>query len=373
MVMPMKSTRYTSSSGLFAHAGTEAPRVSFGGAAGTGWSAAAGFCRRAEGVASARLGVSAAVPAEGGGTDRAALSCGAEASASPFASGGGLAAGATASGAPIAVLSGGEASASSSASSVATAGGSHSGTAAGAALSPASSSRPGGGEVAPCPPQWQPDGTSRSGRRRSADIPLPTRMFTIRYRATRSIRRPPASPGERRPGRSRAFPRRFLRVSVSRSDQDRRGPEANPHRNVAHFITDHEAGARIRHPEPPEDRLGQPRPRLPASARAPIRFHRPFRVVRAILDRVEHDPLRPERGNEPPVDGFHLRPGEFPPRQAGLVGNHREEEPFPGEEAQRLRGSGQDADGRRIAQVSDLLDQRAVPVEEDDPPHCRPR
>ena len=44
--------------------------------------------------------------------------------------------------------------------------------------------------------------TSRRARRRSADIPLPTRPFTIPSRAPRSIRRPPASPGERHPGRS---------------------------------------------------------------------------------------------------------------------------------------------------------------------------
>ena len=39
----MKSTRYDSSSGLFAHPGTDASRVSFAGAVGAGWDAAAGF------------------------------------------------------------------------------------------------------------------------------------------------------------------------------------------------------------------------------------------------------------------------------------------------------------------------------------------
>src|SRR3970282_398197 len=80
-----------------------------------------------------------------------------------------------------------------------------------------------------------------------------------------------------------------------------------------------------------------------------------------------------KRGYEPPVDGFHLLRGDFPLRQPRLVGNHREEKPFPGKEAQRVRGSRQDADGGRIAQVSDLLDERAVPVEENDPPQCSPR
>src|SRR5512143_3279535 len=76
MVMPMKSTRYTSSSGLFAHPGTDAPRVSFGGAVGTGGSAAAGFCLWAEctASASARLVVSAAEKADGDDADRATLS-----------------------------------------------------------------------------------------------------------------------------------------------------------------------------------------------------------------------------------------------------------------------------------------------------------
>ena len=163
-------------------------------------------------------------------------------------------------------------------------------------------------------------------------------------------------PGRKTSGRSRPFPRGFLLVSVSRSDQDRRGPEANPHPNVAHFITDHERGARIRHPEPPEDLLGQSRPRLSASARAPIRFHRPFRVVRAIFDRVEHDPHPPERGDEPSVDGFHLRPGEFPLCEPGLVGDYREEESLPGKKAQRFRGAGKmrTADGSRRYPTSSM-------------------
>src|SRR5512143_2716862 len=110
MVMPMKSTRYTSSSGLFAHSGIDAPRVSFGGAVETGWSAAAAFCLRAESAASAsaRLVVSAAVMAVGDDADRAALSLGAEASNPTFTSGNGLTGGATASAAPIVVLSGGK-------------------------------------------------------------------------------------------------------------------------------------------------------------------------------------------------------------------------------------------------------------------------
>src|SRR3972149_4912457 len=91
MVMPMKSTRYTSSSGLFAHPGTEAPRVSFGGGAGAGGSAGGGFCLRAEGGASSRLVVPSLVPAEGGDAGRAALSCGA--ADTSFASGCGIAAG----------------------------------------------------------------------------------------------------------------------------------------------------------------------------------------------------------------------------------------------------------------------------------------
>src|SRR5512144_3049199 len=69
MVMPMKSTRYTSSSGLFAHPGTEAARTSFEGTAGTGWGAAAGFCRLPEGASSARPGVPAPGPRGGDGTD----------------------------------------------------------------------------------------------------------------------------------------------------------------------------------------------------------------------------------------------------------------------------------------------------------------
>src|SRR5512143_925768 len=190
----MKSTRYDSSSGLFAHPGTDASRVSFAGAVGA---AAAGFSLWAESDASARVGAPDAAAVEGGGADRAALSCGAEAPGPAFASLRGPAEGAVATLAPMAVLSDGE---RPFASSVTTAGGSHSGASAVAALSAASSSRSGGGEVAPRPPQWQPDGTIRRGRRRSASIPLPTRPLTWN-RTTESIRRPPEFPGERRPGR----------------------------------------------------------------------------------------------------------------------------------------------------------------------------
>src|SRR5512141_2650714 len=105
MVMPMKSTRYTNSSGLFAHSGIDAPRVSFGGAVGTGLSAAAAFCLPAEDGASARLVVSAAGKAEGDDMDHAALSCGAEVSDPTFSSSSGLAGGATESVAPISRLS----------------------------------------------------------------------------------------------------------------------------------------------------------------------------------------------------------------------------------------------------------------------------
>src|SRR5512141_3326430 len=89
MVMPMKSTRYTSSSGPFAQPGTDASRAFFGGGVGTGWGAAASFSLRTEDGASARLAVSVAGKGEGGDMDRAALSCGAETPDPAFASGGG--------------------------------------------------------------------------------------------------------------------------------------------------------------------------------------------------------------------------------------------------------------------------------------------
>src|SRR5512140_2454916 len=181
----------------------DATRVSFGADAATGACAAAGFDRRAEGPETREesLPSSAAGPpctsAEGDGTDRTAMSGGGEAPDFPFGAGSGLAAGATACGAPAAAT----------APSASTTGGSHSGTVAGAALSPAISSRSKDGGVAP---QWQPDGTRRTARRKSADIPFPVRPFTIRSCTPRSIRQPPAFPVERHPGR---FPRVPPRLS----------------------------------------------------------------------------------------------------------------------------------------------------------------
>src|SRR5512135_1125716 len=105
--------------------------------------------------------------------------------------------------------------------------------------------------------------------------PAISQFGTVRHNPSGSLQHPREKDVR---GDSRAFPRDFLHGSVSCSDQNRRGPEANAHRNVAHFITDHEPGAGIRHLEPTEDLLGQPRPRFSASAREPIRLHRPFRV-----------------------------------------------------------------------------------------------
>ena len=225
--------------------------------------------------------------AEGDDADRAP-SRGGESTDSAFASGSGLAAGATASGPPIAVLaaavlaaaagsatvlSAGEAPAASSAPSAGTAGWSQSFMATGEVLSPAALPIPEAGQA---DPRAHPGGSRpRQAEGRGEGAPIsPGRPARSRCR----VRHDPSGglphPREKNiRGDPRTFPRGFLRVSVSRSDQDRRGPEANPHRNIAHFITDHEAGARIRHPEPPKDLLGEPRPRLPASARSPIRFH----------------------------------------------------------------------------------------------------
>src|SRR5659263_545317 len=80
--------------------------MSFGADVGTGGGAATGFGARAEGAASARRVPPGSVPAEGDGTDRAALSGGGDASDPFVVSGGALAAGATTAGAPIAALSG---------------------------------------------------------------------------------------------------------------------------------------------------------------------------------------------------------------------------------------------------------------------------
>src|SRR5512140_3455696 len=163
----------------------DATRVSFGADAATGACAAAGFDRRAEGPETREesLPSSAAGPpctsAEGDGTDRTAMSGGGEAPDFSFGSGSGLAAGTTACGAPAAAP----------APSASTTGGSHSGTVADAVLSPASSSRSKDGGVAP---QWQPDGTRRTARRKSADIPFPTRLLLLRARTPRHLPQPPA-------------------------------------------------------------------------------------------------------------------------------------------------------------------------------------
>src|SRR5512140_1699877 len=173
----------------------DATRVSFGADAATGACAAAGFGLRAEGpeIREESLSSSAAGPprasAEGDGTDLTAMSGGGEAPDFPSGSGSGLAAGATACGSPAAAPD----------PSAFSTGGSHSGKVAGAVLSPASSSLPIDGGVAP---QWQPDGTRRTARRKSADIPFPIRPFTILSRTPRSIRQPPAFQVERHPGRS---------------------------------------------------------------------------------------------------------------------------------------------------------------------------
>src|SRR5512140_938714 len=156
----------------------DATRMYFGTDAATGRCAAAGFGRRAEVPETFEkflLSSTAGPPwasVEGDGTDCTAVSGGGEASDFSFGSGSGLAAGATSCGAPAAVP----------APSASTTGESHSGMNAGAVLSPASSSRSEDGGVAP---QWQPDGTRRTARRKSADIPFPVRTFNARVFAKR--------------------------------------------------------------------------------------------------------------------------------------------------------------------------------------------
>src|SRR5512140_912206 len=208
----------------------DATRASFGADAATGVCAAAGFGRRAEEPETREesLPSSAAGPpwasAEGDGTDRTARSGGGEAPDFPFGSGSGLAAGATACGARAAAT----------APSASTTGGSHSGTVAGAVLSPASSSRSEDGGVAP---QWQPDGTRRTARRKSADIPFPIRPFTILSRTPRSIRQPPAFQVERHPGRSHHVPPRLsprFRIPFQPGPSRPRGEPPSKRRSFYH-------------------------------------------------------------------------------------------------------------------------------------------
>src|SRR3989304_901449 len=74
MVMPMKSTRYTSSSGSLAHLGGEVPRVSFDTPGRIGCGEVAAFGLGAEAVASPAPVVPGVVSAGGEVTLRAALS-----------------------------------------------------------------------------------------------------------------------------------------------------------------------------------------------------------------------------------------------------------------------------------------------------------
>ncbi len=174
-------------------------------------------------------------------------------------------------------------------------------------------------------------------------------------------------------GDPRALPLRFLRDSVPRSDQDRRGPEADPDRGCRSFYHRPRSGGTnpapraAAGPPPPSPSpasgsrtpAGTPPPPLPGGGgNTPPRRTRP-------------PPPGTRTTNRRWTASISAR-GEFPPRQPRLVGHDREEEPFRGQAPQRLRRAGQDADAGRVAEVSDLLDQRPVPVQEDDPLHCSP-
>jgi len=129
----------------------------------------------------------------------------------------------------------------------------------------------------------------------------PFRPGRSRFRAQRSILQPPESPGERHPGRFSRVPPWLSPRAVSRSTGPSRHRDEPPSKRRSFYHLQRSGGTN----PAPEVGGGSPRP-APSPAfgigMRPIRFHRPLRVVRAILDRIERDPLLLERRNEPPVN-----------------------------------------------------------------------
>jgi len=155
------------------------------------------------------------------------------------------------------------------------------------------------------------------------------------------------------------FAGRFL--SIAGLDQDRCRPGALSELDVARLVADHEC-LRWVEVKLPRGLLEELRSRLAAGAAV-------LRQVRAGVDAVEMNPLARQQRLQSPVDLVEPRRIEESPSDGGLVGHDDEPQPERREAAQPLRRAGLELQAGRIRQVPAVDDDRAVPIENGEPPH----